>query len=124
MFTVGEEQAIFLCSCEILERAWDETRCISNKNVDTYFQRNEYEGVVFITFPSFYIGDFTASGSPYGQCDIQNENEVFSDRLKGDDDQPALVHKGALNMFLNILKNSDLETQAVHFNHPYIHWML
>ncbi|XP_059077749.1 lipase-like PAD4 [Cryptomeria japonica] len=116
MFTVGEEQAIFLSSCEILERAWGETRSISNNNDITYFGLSEYESVVFITFPSFYIGDFTASDSPYGQCDIQNENEVFSDRLKGDDDQPALVHNGALNMFLNILRNSDLETQMDKFS--------
>ncbi|GLJ28512.1 hypothetical protein SUGI_0560980 [Cryptomeria japonica] len=113
-FTAGEKQAICL-SCEILERAWSETRNISNNNDTTYFRRSENEGVVFITFPSRFIGDFTAGDSPYEQCDIQSENKVFSASLKGDDDQPALVHKGSLTMFLNILRNSDLETQMNTF---------
>ncbi|XP_057831759.2 lipase-like PAD4 [Cryptomeria japonica] len=115
-FAAGQEQAIFLSSCEILNRAWEETRSIPNDNDNTYFRWSEYEGVPFIAFPSFHIGDFTASDSSYEQCDIKNENKFFSGRLKDDDDQPALVHKGALNKFLDIMRKSDLETQMKHFS--------
>ncbi|XP_057831772.2 lipase-like PAD4 [Cryptomeria japonica] len=115
-FAAGQEQAIFLSSCEILNRAWEETRSIPNDNDNTYFRWSEYEGVPFIAFPSFHIGDFTASDSSYEQCDIKNENKFFSDRLKDDNDQPALVHKGALYKFLDIMKRSDLETQMKQFS--------
>ncbi|XP_057831870.2 protein EDS1L-like [Cryptomeria japonica] len=115
-FTAGEQQAICLSSCEILEQAWGETRSISNKNDITYFRRSENGGVVFITFPSLFIGDFTTGDIPYEQCDILSEKEFFAASLKGDDDQPALVHRGALSMSLYILRNTDLENQINAFS--------
>ncbi|XP_057867994.1 protein EDS1B-like [Cryptomeria japonica] len=48
----------------------------------------------------------------YDECNIQNADTVSSPSLKGDDDQPALVHKGAFNRFQYILENTDLDTQV------------
>ncbi|GLJ28550.1 hypothetical protein SUGI_0561820 [Cryptomeria japonica] len=114
-FAPGKEQANYLSYCEILKRAWEETCSTSENSDNTYFcwsDQYENEGVVFVTFPSFHIGDFTVTNSTYEQCDIKNENKFFSDRLKDDDDQPALVHKGALYKFLDIMQRSDLKTQV------------
>ncbi|KAH9304204.1 hypothetical protein KI387_008608, partial [Taxus chinensis] len=51
------------------------------------------------------------SDGRYGECNIQNENTAFSACLKGDDAEPALVHKGVLKIFLHILQSSDFKDQ-------------
>lgn len=111
VFTTGQELATFLASCEILHKAWEEIRKASINHVDT-FVVNDYEGVVYVTFSSLYTEDvFIVKDSKYGECMIQNGNTAFSYSLKGNDDQPALVHNGALRLFLRILESSDFNDQ-------------
>jgi hypothetical protein len=69
-----------------------------------------------VAFPSFHgIEDFMAIESEYGEGNIQTGNEVFSGCLKGNDDQLALVHQGALKIFLHIMENTDFKTKVNSF---------
>jgi hypothetical protein len=107
-FTAGEEIATFLVSYRfLLHKAWEESlRANSSKS----FTLNEHEDVVYVAFPSFHgIEDFMVIESEYGEGNIQTGNEVFSGCLKGNDDQLALVHQGALKIFLYIMENTDFK---------------
>ncbi|XP_059077752.1 protein EDS1B-like [Cryptomeria japonica] len=114
LFSVGQELSTFLASSGFLHKAWEEIRSASVDNVDTFVLK-EYEGVIYVVFSSLGIEDFIVKDSKYGECQIQNENRVFSPCLKGNDDQPALVHKGALRRFLYILENSDFKDKMQSF---------
>ncbi|GLJ28545.1 hypothetical protein SUGI_0561670, partial [Cryptomeria japonica] len=124
LFSVGQELSTFLASSGFLHKAWEEIRSASVDNVDTFVLK-EYEGVIYVVFSSLGIEDFIVKDSKYGECQIQNENRVFSPCLKGNDDQPALVHKGALRRFLYILENSDFKdkvdttTNRYHYQYWY-----
>lgn len=77
---------------------------------------NEYEGVAYVAFPSFHkIEGFIVNDSKYGEGNLQTDNKVFSGFLKCNDDQPALVHQGALNLFLHIMENTDFQAQVTYF---------
>jgi len=109
LFTVGQETAAFLASCEILSKAWEESHLASNSEI---FSLKEHEGVVYVTFPSFHkIESFIVKVSKYGEGNIQTNNRVFSDCLKGNDDKPALVHQGALKLFLHIMEKTDFQAK-------------
>jgi len=109
LFTVGQESATFLLSCGILSKAWEVSRLASNSKS---FTLNEYEGVAYVAFPSFHnIETFLVKERKYGEGNIQTDNKVFSDCLKGNNDQPALVHQGALKLFLHIMENTDFKTK-------------
>ncbi|XP_057867990.1 protein EDS1B isoform X5 [Cryptomeria japonica] len=108
-FSVGQELANFLATCEILLKAW-KAICSISKNREDSFLLIKDEDVVYVIFPSFHNEDFIASDSKYGECNIKNQ-KIFSAGLKGNDDKPALVHKGALNRFLHILENSDFKAK-------------
>ncbi|KAH9304203.1 hypothetical protein KI387_008607 [Taxus chinensis] len=109
-FAVGTETADFLTSSGVLHRSWEEIHRVSINNVYT-FHVTVLEDVVYVIFPSFYVEDFMVKEGRYGECNIQKENTVFSACLKGDDGEPAVVHKGALNIFLHILRSSDFKAQ-------------
>eukprot|EP00253_Pinus_taeda_P008774 PITA_08774 len=113
-FTVGEEIATFLVSCEfLLPTAWKESLGAS---ITETFTLNEYEDVAYVAFPSFdRIEDFIVNDSQYGEGNIQTGNEVFSGCLKGNDNQLALVHQGALKMFLHIMENTDFKTKLQQY---------
>jgi len=112
--TVGQDTATFLISCGILSKAWEELRRANNLE---NFSLNEYEGVAYVSFPSFQeIEHFNVNGSKYGEGNIQTDNKVFSASLKGNDDQPALVHQGAVKLFLHILENTDFQAKVNKFN--------
>jgi len=109
-FTVNEDIATFLVSCGILSKAWEESRLANNSEG---FSLNEYEGVAYVAFPSFHnIEGFVVQESKYGEGNIQTDNKVFSGCLKGNDDQPALVHQGALKLFLLIMENTDFQAKV------------
>jgi len=109
LFTVDQEIATFLVSCGLLSKAWEESRLANNS--DTY-SLNEYEGVAYVAFPSFHkIEGFIVKGSKYGEGNVQTDNKLFSGCLKGNDDQPALVHQGALKLFLHIMENTDFQAK-------------
>jgi len=109
LFTVGQETAAFLASCEILSKACEESHLSSNSES---FSLKEHEGIVYIAFPSFHkIESFIVKESKYGEGNIQTNNKVFSDCLKGNDDKPALVHQGALKLFLNIMEKTDFQAK-------------
>jgi len=109
LFTADHEIATFLVSCGILSKAWEESRLANNSETYTV---NEYEGVAYVAFPSFHkIEDFVVKESKYGEGNIQTDNKVFSDCLKGNDAQPALVHQGALQLFLHIMENTDFQAR-------------
>eukprot|EP00253_Pinus_taeda_P024863 PITA_24863 len=108
-FTVGQDIATFLVSCGILSKAWEES-CFAN-NSESY-SVNEYEGVAYVAFPSFYnIEGFIVKGSKYGEGNIEAHNNFFSGCVKGNGDQPALVHQGALNLFIHIMENTDFQAK-------------
>ena len=91
---------LFFVSCGILSKALEESRLANN--LETY-SLNEYEGVAYIAFPSFLkIEGFLVEESKYGEGNLQTDNNVFTDCLKGNDAQPALVHQGALQLFLHV----------------------
>ena len=74
---------------------------------------NEYEGVAYVAFPSFHkIEGFIAKEGKYGEGIIQTDNNVFSGCLKGNDAQPALVHQGALKLFLHVMENTDFQAKV------------
>jgi len=100
----------FLVSCRfLLPRAWEESLHASSLNS---FTLNEDDDVLYVAFPSFHrIEDFIVTESEYGEGNIQTGNEVFSGCLKGNDDQLALVHQGALKIFLHIMENTDFKTK-------------
>ena len=99
--TVGQDTATFLISCGILSKAWEELRHANNLE---NFSLNEYEGVAYVSFPSFQeIEHFNVNGRKYGDGNIQTNNDVFSAPLKGNDDQPSLIYQGSLNIFLQII---------------------
>uniref|UniRef100_A0A0C9RJE4 TSA: Wollemia nobilis Ref_Wollemi_Transcript_14734_2090 transcribed RNA sequence n=1 Tax=Wollemia nobilis TaxID=56998 RepID=A0A0C9RJE4_9CONI len=107
LFSVGQELAAFLASCGILSRGWGEVLNISNTGS---FVLNEYEGIVYVTFPS-HIEDFIVRDGRYGECRILDEKKAFSENLTGNDGQPPLVFKRALTRFQAILDNSDFKAQ-------------
>ncbi|GLJ28868.1 hypothetical protein SUGI_0568990 [Cryptomeria japonica] len=118
-FCVGRGLATLVTSSGILHNAWEEICKVSKNGVE--FSLKEDERVAYVTFPSFSKEDFTVTDSRYGEYSIQNEKN-FSVCLKGTDDKPALVHKGAFNRFLRILESSDfkakiqaLKSQAIIF---------
>jgi len=109
LFTVGQEIATFLVSCGIVSKAWEESRLASNSEG---FSLNEYEGVAYVAFPSFHeIEGFTVNESKYGEGNIQNDKKAFFGCLEGNDGQPALVHQGALKLFLHIMENTDFQAK-------------
>jgi len=108
-FGVGLEIANFLASCGILSKAWQESLLASNAKT---FILNEYEDIAYVAFPSFHqIEGFIVKESKYGEGDIHTDNKVFSGCLKGNDDKPALVHQGALKLFVHIMENTDFQAQ-------------
>jgi len=108
-FTVGQETADFLASCEILSKAWEESGRVNNSES---FSLKEHGGVAYVAFPSFHqIESFIVKESKYGEGNIQTNNQVFSDCLKGYDDKPALVHQGALKLFLYIMEGTDFKAK-------------
>jgi len=110
-FTVDLEIATFLASCELLSKAWKEL-LHACENSPQSFTLSEDKDVVYVSFPSFHrLEDFIVEESEYGEGNIQTGNEIFSVCLKGNDDQPARVHKGALKLFLHIMENTDLEAK-------------
>ena len=67
-FTVGQEIATFLASCGILYKAWEESCLASNSKG---FSLNEYEGVAYVSFPSFHqIEGFIVQERKYGSREI------------------------------------------------------
>jgi len=109
LFTVGQETADIFASCEILSKAWEESGRASNSES---FSLKEHGGVAYVAFPSFHqIESFILKESKYGEGNIQTNNKVFSDCLKGYDDKPALVHQGALKLFLNIMEKTDFQAK-------------
>ncbi|XP_057867964.2 lipase-like PAD4 isoform X2 [Cryptomeria japonica] len=112
-FTTGLANADFFNLSGIPNQAWKEIAAVCTLNVD--FLVNEYEGVVYMSFPSYVIEDFVVRDGRYGGCIIQNEKDVFSGCLKGDDERPALVYEGALNRFLHTLRHSNFEAQMQEF---------
>ena len=72
-----------------------------------------HPGVTYVAFASFHkIEDFIVEESKYGEGNIQTDNKVFSASLKGNDDQPALVHQGALKLFLHIMEKTDFQAKV------------
>eukprot|EP00253_Pinus_taeda_P022489 PITA_22489 len=108
LFTANHEIATFLVSCGILSKAWEESRLA---NYSQSYTLNEYEGVAYVAFPSCHkIEGFIIQESKYGECNIQTD-KFFSSCLKGNDDEPALVHQGALKLFLHIMENTDFQAK-------------
>eukprot|EP00253_Pinus_taeda_P012752 PITA_12752 len=104
LFTVGQETAAFLASCEILFNAWEESDRANNLES---FSLREHGGVAYVAFPSFLgIESFID-----GEGNIETNNQVFLDCLKGDDDKPAQVHQGALKLFLDIMEKTDFQAK-------------
>jgi len=102
--------ATFILSCGVLSKAWEKSRRASKSKI---FTLNEYEGFAYVSFPSFHnIEDFIVKGRQYGDGNIQTDNKVFSDCLKGNDDQQTLVHQGALKLFLHILEKTNFKTKV------------
>ncbi|GLJ28869.1 hypothetical protein SUGI_0569030 [Cryptomeria japonica] len=108
-FSDGQELATLITSCGILHKCWEEIRNVCRNDVEFFLK--EDEGVAYATFPSFSTEDFVVTDSKYGEYSIQNE-KIFSVSLKGDDDKPALVHKGAFNRFVRILESSDFKNKV------------
>eukprot|EP00253_Pinus_taeda_P019332 PITA_19332 len=109
LFTVDQEIANFLVSCGLLSKAWEEAH-LANKSES--YALNEYEGIAYVAFPSFHkIESFVVKDSKYGEGNIQTDNKVFSAALKSNDEQPALVHQGALKLFLYIMENTDFQAK-------------
>eukprot|EP00253_Pinus_taeda_P028574 PITA_28574 len=109
LFTVDQEIASFIVSCGILSKAWEESRLANNLEG---YSLNEYEGVAYVAFPSFHeIEGFIVKESKYGEGNIQTDNKVFSSCLEGNDAQPALVHQGALKLFLHVMENTDFQAK-------------
>ncbi|KAH9304200.1 hypothetical protein KI387_008604, partial [Taxus chinensis] len=108
LFTVGYQTANIFAASGILQHAWEAAKGAS---VEDMFVLKRYEDVAYAIFYSHCVEDFIVRESKYGECKIQDENTAFSPCLKGNDDNAALVHKGALRRFFHILENSDFKAQ-------------
>eukprot|EP00253_Pinus_taeda_P021819 PITA_21819 len=96
-FTVGQEIATFLVSYGLLPKVWEESLHASNSEG---FTVNEYEDFVCFAFASFQrVEDFVVNQSKCGEDNIQTVQNVFSGCLN-----PALIHPGALTLFLHIME--------------------
>eukprot|EP00253_Pinus_taeda_P028661 PITA_28661 len=104
LFTVGQEAAAFLASCEILFKAWEESGRASNSE---NFSLKEHGDVAYVAFPSFLKTESFLDGVG----NIQTNNQAFPDCLKGYDDKPAFVHLGALKLFLDIMEKTDFQAK-------------
>jgi hypothetical protein len=110
LFISGQDIATFFVSCGIVPKAWEESRLANNSES---YSLNEYEGVAYVAFPSFHnIEGFIVQESKYGEGNIPTDKKFFSDCLKGNDDQPALVHQGALKLFLHIMEKTDFQAKV------------
>ena len=91
-------------------KGWEELHRANNSE---NFILNEYEGIAYVPFPSFHkIEGFIVDERKYGEGNIQTNNHVFSTSLKGNDDQPALVHEGDLKVFLHIMENTYFQAKV------------
>eukprot|EP01018_Ginkgo_biloba_P007342 Gb_37859 [translate_table: standard] len=119
LFTAGLETATFLASSGLLSKAWEESSRACKTNAEGYIMSEDGDSNVYIAFSSSQrLEDFVISGSRFGECKIQSEKKFFSDSLKGRDDEPALVHQGALKLFLRILENSDFKAKMQILTDP------
>eukprot|EP00253_Pinus_taeda_P031285 PITA_31285 len=102
-FTVGQEIATFLVSYGLLPKVLEESLHASNSEG---FTVNDYEDFVCVAFASFQrVEDFIVSQSKCGEDNIQTvQKEVFSGCL-----DPALIHPGALTLFLHIMEKTDFK---------------
>nr|ABR16688.1 unknown [Picea sitchensis] len=108
-FTIGQEIATFLVSCGLVPKVWEES--LRASNVES-FTVNEYEDVAYVTFPSFQrLEDFIVDDSKCGEGNIQTDHGVFSGCLNGNDEKPALIHPGALTLFLHIMEKTDFQAK-------------
>eukprot|EP00253_Pinus_taeda_P000837 PITA_00837 len=108
-FTVAQEIATFLASSGLLPKAWKKL-LRACENIPQSFTLTEDEDVVYVAFPSFHgLEDFIVEEGKYGEGNLPTGNKIFSGCLKGNDDQPARVHQGALKLFLRIMENTRLE---------------
>jgi len=115
-FTIGQEIATFLVSCGLLPKVWEES--LRANNVES-FTLNEYEDVAYVTFPSFQrLEDFVLNDSKCGEGNIQTDHGVFFGCLKGQDGQPALVHQGALKLFLHVMEQTDFQAKLQIYTNP------
>ena len=71
--------------------------------------------LVWMNMKALHMLHCIFNGSEYGEGNIQTDNKVFSACLKGNSDQPALVHQGALNLFLYIMQNTDFQAKVNWF---------
>ena len=108
--TVGQDIGTFFVSCGILFKGREELRQANNSE---NFSMNEYEGIAYVSFPSFHkIEGFIVEERKYGEDNIQTDNHVFSASLKGYDERPTLVHQGSLKVFLHIMENTDFQAKV------------
>ena len=93
-----------------MSKAWEVLRLANNSGS---YSVTEYGEIEYVAFPSFHkIEAFIVEGSKYGEGNIQTDNNVFSASLKGNDHQPALVHQGALKLFLHMMENTDFQAKV------------
>nr|ABR16032.1 unknown [Picea sitchensis] len=108
-FTIGQEIATFLVSCGLVPKVWEES--LRASNVES-FTVNESEDVAYVTFPSFQrLEDFIVNDNKCGEGNIQTDHGVFSGCLNGNDEKPALIHPGALTLFLHIMEKTDFQAK-------------
>jgi len=90
-------------------------RLRSCKQFRESFSLREHGGVAYVAFPSFHqIESFIVEERKYGEGNIQTNNQVFSDCLKGYDNKPALVHQGDLKLFLHIMEETDFQAKVTN----------
>jgi len=77
---------------------------------------NEYDDIAYVAFPSFHkIKGSVIKERKHGKGSIQTNKKVFYGCLRGNDDQPVLVHQGALKLLLHIMGITDFQTKVNYF---------
>ncbi|GLJ06443.1 hypothetical protein SUGI_0039280 [Cryptomeria japonica] len=101
-FSVGCHLATLITSCGILKKAWE--ICNVPKNKLDFFLKKDEDDVAYVSFHSLCSEDFK-----HGEYNIQEEKSFYA-CLWGNNDKPALVHKGAFERFKSIIDKKEFKT--------------
>eukprot|EP01018_Ginkgo_biloba_P029711 Gb_22765 [translate_table: standard] len=114
-FGVGYEMGSFLVASGLLLNAWEASSDAYQSEKPFIVKNSEDDDYVFVAFPGTRNVEDIITDSKFGECEINrdNENEQLFPSLKNStNDKPALVHKGFLIRFLQILRSSEIENEV------------
>eukprot|EP01018_Ginkgo_biloba_P029750 Gb_40574 [translate_table: standard] len=114
-FGVGYEMGSFLVASGLLLNAWEASSDAYQSEKPFIVKNSEDDDYVFVAFPGTRNVKDIITDSNFGECEISRDNEnkhLFPSLKESTNDKPALVHKGFLIRFLEILRSPELKTEV------------